>query len=71
MAAAIHSGGQLAGLVAPDAAGALLPELFDEEGDGDFEGDDEADLDGAEESGDESDVDDEPFEPAPARLSVR
>jgi hypothetical protein len=65
MAAAIHSG-QLAGLVAPDAAGALLPEpSFDEDGDADFDGDGESDFDG------ESDVDDESFEPALARLSVR
>ena len=66
MAPAIHSRGQLAGLVAPDAAGALLPEpSFDEEEDDDFDGDDESDVD------DESDFDDEPFEPALARLSVR
>ena len=63
MAAAIHSG-QLAGLVAPDVVGALLPELsFDEDEDDDFDGDEESD--------DESDVDEDPFEPLPARLSVR
>jgi hypothetical protein len=51
--------------VAPDAAGALLPEpSFDED---DFDGDDESDLDGD----DESEVDDESFEPLPDRLSVR
>jgi hypothetical protein len=60
MSAAIHSGGQLAGLAAPDAAGAPLAELsFDEDGDADFDGDDE------------SDVDDESFELLAARLSVR
>lgn len=66
MAAAVHSCDQLAGLVAPDAAGALPPELsFDEDGDADFDGDDESDVD------DESDFDGEAFEPLPARLSVR
>jgi hypothetical protein len=65
MAAPIHSGNQLAGLEAPDAAGALLPELsFDEAGDGDFEGDDESDVD-------ESAFDGEPFASLPVRLSVR
>jgi hypothetical protein len=50
--------------VAPDVVGALLPELsFVEEGVDGFDDDDESD--------DESDVDEEPFEPLPARLSVR
>jgi len=65
MAAAIHSGGQLAGLAAPDAAGAPLPEpSFDETGDADFDGDDESDVG-------ESAFDGEPFASLPARLSVR